>query len=95
MIATGGIFYGRNEEQQQQPKGMRMNIAVTNQQTGRTSIFTPKQLRKDAAWAVKGKGKLVEYFVQIQEGACVGATAILVAVYQGSDGFNGQVSLAI
>ena len=72
-----------------------MKVVITNSKTGRTTIYSPSELRRDALAAVKGKGKLVDYFVQVKEGAHGDSTACLVASYKQSDGWVWNLNVSI
>jgi hypothetical protein len=72
-----------------------MNIMIVNGLNHRATVYKPSELRKDALYSVRGKGKLVDYFVQVQDGGPSSATVSLVATYQDKAGFRGQVNTAI
>ena len=54
-----------------------MQIVIINKQTSRLTEYKSEQLKRDALHAVKGKGKLENYWVEFVEGE----KATLVAQY--------------
>ena len=70
---------------------MQATIAIVNPQNGRMTDYTFAQLRKDAAHAVKGKGRLEHFWVEFVEGG----NATLVAQYQESSGWCASMRIAI
>jgi DNA-dependent RNA polymerase auxiliary subunit epsilon len=67
-----------------------MNVLIVNPLNKRTSLYTQKQLAKDARRLVKGKGKLAHFHVEI-----VGGIVKLVASYYDERGWNTNVSEVI
>jgi hypothetical protein len=74
-----------------------MEIVIESHSNGamRLTTYNQAELRRDALHAVKGKGKLTNYWVRVNEGAAIGANVVLVAKYQRDDGFLGTVNVAI
>ena len=73
-----------------------MNVHIVNQVTGRLTVYTPAELRRDALHAVKGLGKLVDYWVDVRDHGPVS----LVATYERKPDATGakwrsNVSIAI
>lgn len=58
-------------------------------------MYKASELIKDARYAVKGRGKLVDYWVSVQDGASAGATVCLTSTYEDKQGYRGQVNTAI
>ena len=72
-----------------------MRVLIINGENNRSTMYQASDLIKDARFSVKGKGKLVDYWVSIQDGAPRGATVCLTATYEDKKGMRGQVNTAI
>ena len=69
-----------------------MEIQIVNQDRKRETTYTPTMLRLDAAWAVRGLGRLTGYRVVFHEG--VGNVA-LVSSYVTKTGETGEIRTSI
>lgn len=72
-----------------------MDIMITNGVTHHTTVYKPQQLRAEARTAVKGKGKLLDFWVSVQDGTPTGATVCLTATFLRADGWRENVNIAI
>ena len=72
-----------------------MKLLIVNGVTHRSTMYKPSELVKDARHAVKGLGKLTDYWIHVQDGGPTGATVWLVATYQQKNGLFAQTNVAI
>jgi len=73
-----------------------MRVHIINPITGRLTAYAPAELRRDALHAVKGLGRLVDYWVEVKEFGPVS----LIATYERKPDAEGRrwrsnVSVAI
>jgi hypothetical protein len=72
-----------------------MNITIRNEQNGRSTDYTPKQLHNDARWAAKGRGKLVRWWVEICTTGPAYARFCLRVEIKRADGLGEILNVAI
>ena len=69
-----------------------MDLVIVNHETNRSTHYTQAQIRKDARFAVKDKGKLVGFHLEVHEPA---GRIRLAATYECPDGMRAVAYCAI